>query len=182
MRHQRSRLRLKQKPGHAKMIKRNLVTSLLLYESVRTTKKRAKVIQPVIDRLIHYAKSHSPHTAVRYTNRIVTDKNASRKIMEVYCKRYADRTSGLSRITPVGARKGDGASLVDLILVDAVLGSAQEGEQKRSAKNQPSSAKSGLRPAGEKAEAGAKKVKETKMKVEKKDEPKKKSSSKKTAS
>lgn len=175
------------------MIKRNLVTSLLLYESVRTTKKRAKVIQPVIDRLIHYAKSHSPHTAVRYTNRVVTDKNASRKIMEVYCKRYADRTSGLSRITPVGARKGDGASLVDLILVDAVLGSAQKGEQKRSAKNQPSpsglrparqpsSAKSGLRPAGEKAEAGAKKVKETKTKVEKKDDPKKKSFSKKTAS
>ena len=151
------------------MIKRNLVTSLLLYESVRTTKKRAKVIQPVIDHLIHYAKSHSPHTAVRYTNRIVTDKNASRKIMEVYCKRYADRTSGLSRITPVGARKGDGASLVDLVLIDAVIGTPQGTEQKKPAKK-------------EKAEAGAKKVKETKMKVEKKDEPKKKSSSKKTAS
>tara|TARA_Y100000310_G_C20468808_1_gene708963 strand:- start:205 stop:702 length:498 start_codon:yes stop_codon:yes gene_type:complete len=111
------------------MLERNLVTSLLLYESIRTTKKRAKVIQPAVDKLIHYAKSHPPHVAIRYANRVVTDKNASRKIMEVYCKRYADRTSGLSRITPVGARKGDGAELVDLELIDAEVGSSFDAKK-----------------------------------------------------
>tara|TARA_Y100000310_G_scaffold73798_1_gene69935 strand:- start:1007 stop:1459 length:453 start_codon:yes stop_codon:yes gene_type:complete len=116
------------------MLERNLVTSLLLYESIRTTKKRAKVVQPTVDRLINYAKSHPPHVAVRYANRIVTDKNASRKIMEVYCSRYADRASGLSRIIPVGARKGDGAELVDIVLIDAVIGKPQEEEVKKPAK------------------------------------------------
>ncbi|HBU09398.1 MAG TPA: 50S ribosomal protein L17, partial [Candidatus Peribacter riflensis] len=44
MRHRLSRHRLALKPAHARMFKRNLLTSLLLYESVRTTKKRAQVV------------------------------------------------------------------------------------------------------------------------------------------
>lgn len=118
MRHLRSRLRLKQKPGHSRMLQRNLVTSILLYESVRTTRKRAKVVQPIIDRLITYAKNNPPQVAIRYVNRVVTDKNASKKIMEVYCHRYKDRPSGLSRIVPAGVRKGDGAEVVDLSMLD----------------------------------------------------------------
>lgn len=145
MRHRRSRLRLTQKPAHARMLQRNLVTSLLLYESVRTTKKRAKVVQPVVDHLIHYAKSHPPHVAIRYLNRMVTDKNASRKVMEVYCKRYAGRASGLSRMVPIGARRGDGADLVQLTLVDAVIGRAAKEEGaaagKGAAKKQPAKKK-----------------------------------------
>jgi len=144
------------------MMERNLITSLLLYESVRTTKKRAKVMQPVIDRLIHYAKSHPPHVSVRYVNRLVTDKNASRKIMEVYCKRYADRTSGLSRIAPVGARKGDGAELVDLILVDAVLTRQEEVKEKKPAKKKADAVKAGA--ATESKETGEIKKKATKKK------------------
>lgn len=118
MRHRVSRQRLKQKPAHARMLQRNLVTSLLLYEAVRTTKKRAQVVQPIIDRLITFAKTRPPHVAIRYINRLVTDKNASRKIMEVFIKRYAKRSSGLTRMKPAGARKGDGAQLVDLTLVE----------------------------------------------------------------
>ncbi|MBU0458314.1 bL17 family ribosomal protein [Patescibacteria group bacterium] len=120
MRHQKSRLRLKQKPAHARMMKRNLVTSLLLYESIRTTKNRAKVVQPVIDKLVRVANTRPPHIAIRYINQLVTDKNACRKIMEVYKDRYSSRTSGLTRMVPAGARKGDGAELVDLSLVDGV--------------------------------------------------------------
>src|SRR3990167_2228295 len=99
------------------MLQRNLVTSLLLYESVRTTKKRARVVQPIVDRLVAYTKRNAPHAAIRLINRVVTDKNASRKLMEVYRERFKDRSSGLTRIVPVGARKGDGAELVDLQLV-----------------------------------------------------------------
>ncbi|MFH1670463.1 MAG: 50S ribosomal protein L17 [Patescibacteria group bacterium] len=115
-----SKQRLKQKPAHARMLKRNLVTSLLLYESVRTTKRRAKAIQPTIDRLITVAKTRPPHIAIRFINSTVTDKNASRKVMEVYRERYSGRTSGLTRMVPVGERKGDGAELVDLSLVEGV--------------------------------------------------------------
>lgn len=118
MRHRKHRLRLKQKPAHGRAMERNLVTSLLLYEAVRTTKKRALVIRPIIDRLITTAKTTSAQSAIRAINRVVTHRNASRKIMEVFVKRYASRSSGLTRMVPVGSRRGDGAALVDLVLVD----------------------------------------------------------------
>ncbi|MBI3332022.1 50S ribosomal protein L17 [Candidatus Peregrinibacteria bacterium] len=133
MRHRHSRLRLRQKPAHARLMKRNLVTSMILYERVRTTKKRAEVMQPMIDKLITVAKKHPPHLAIRSINQVLTDKNASRKVMEILIKRYADRPSGLTRIVPVGSRKGDGAELVDFMFV--------EGKPVESAKDEVPSAK-----------------------------------------
>lgn len=118
MRHQARRHRLNQKPDHARVLKRNLVTSLLLYESIRTTKNRARVIQPMVDRLITIAKKNEPHNAIRAINAVVTDRNASRKIMEVLKERYAGRSSGFTTLKPAGARKGDGAALVTLSLMD----------------------------------------------------------------
>lgn len=118
MRHQAHRNRLIQKPDHSRMMQRNLVTSLFLYEEIRTTRRRARVIQPLIDTLITTAKSRSPMIAIRSINAFVTDKNASRKLMEVLKPRYANRQSGFTSMKAVGARIGDGAELVDLVLMD----------------------------------------------------------------
>lgn len=118
MEHRKNRLRLNQKPNHAQLLLRNLATSIVLYETVRTTKKRAKVVAPMVDKLITIAKTKDPREAIRALNAIVTHGNASKKLMEVLKVRYAKRPSGYTRITPVGARKGDGAQLVDLELMD----------------------------------------------------------------
>lgn len=126
MRHQKSRLRLTQKPDHSRLLQRNLVTSLFLYEAIRTTKSRARVIQGIVDRLITKAKNQETHVAVRSLNAYVTDRNASRKVMEVFRDRYKTRTSGFTIVKAAGARKGDGAELVDLTLVDAELTPAVE--------------------------------------------------------
>ena len=137
MRHQRSRRRLNEKPAHARMLTRNLVTSLLLYERVRTTKKRARVVQPIVDRLIAFAKTRPPSQAIRYVNRVVTDKNASRKVMEVFIERYRTRPSGLTRMKPAGSRMGDGAEVVDLELVDyAEVAMNQTRNEERGARSE----------------------------------------------
>ncbi|MDD3897084.1 MAG: bL17 family ribosomal protein [Candidatus Peribacteraceae bacterium] len=138
MRHRDARQRLTQKPAHARMLKRNLVTSLLLYESIRTTRSRARVVQSMVDRLVTVAKKRPAHVAIRQINQVVTDKNASRKIMEVLVLRYANRPSGLTSMVPAGARGGDGAQLVDLTLIDAQVG-AMEEKSKAKAKPAPSS-------------------------------------------
>lgn len=134
MRHKSRRNRLNQKPDHARLLQRNLVTSVILYEQIRTTRKRARVIQPLVDKLITAAKGTNTALAIRAINPLVADRNASRKLMEVLSKRYAGRTSGFTRIKAVGARKGDGAELVDLTLVDAELtgkaGAAAKEEKK----------------------------------------------------
>jgi large subunit ribosomal protein L17 len=100
------------------MLQRNLVTSVLLYEKIRTTKKRAEVVQPQIEKIITLAKTKSPMLAIRAINAVVTDKNACRKTMEVLKDRFADRTSGYTRLVPLGMRHGDGAKLVTLELVE----------------------------------------------------------------
>jgi len=113
------------------MLVRNLITSLLLYESVKTTRARAKAIQPLVDRMIAKAKSRPPHIAVRFLNTVVTDRNAARKVFEVFVDRYKSRPSGFTRIKPLGTRKGDGAKLVEISLVD----SATEKETPRKKKS-----------------------------------------------
>lgn len=119
MRHRVSRLRLRQKPAHSRMIQRNLVTSVLLYERVRTTKKRAEVVQPLVEQMITLAKTKDAMNAIRAINAFVTDRNACKKTMEVLKGRYNTRTSGYTRLIPLGVRQGDGAQLVTLELVDA---------------------------------------------------------------
>lgn len=136
MRHKARRLRLNQKPDHARIMQRNLVTSLILFESIRTTRKRARILQPLIDHAITTAKTKVPHIAIRSINTQVNDVNASRKLMEVLSKRYASRTSGFTRVKAVGARKGDGAELVDITLVDAEMGSSKNEKSQTIQKNQ----------------------------------------------
>lgn len=118
------------------MLKRNLITSLLLYEKMRTTKKRAAVITPEIDKMITFAKTHTPHVAIRHINKIVTDTNASKKIMEVYVKRFEKKNSGLTRTKAIGSRDGDGAELVEISFVEgiAVAPAAPVAEKKEAPK------------------------------------------------
>ena len=121
------------------MLERNLVTSLLLYESIRTTRKSAKVIQPIVDRIIASAKRQSGMLAIRSINRVVTDKNACRKVLEVFVDRYKSRPSGFTKMVPAGARKGDGAELVDLMLLDQPAKAAASDEKKKKSQKKNSS-------------------------------------------
>jgi large subunit ribosomal protein L17 len=97
---------------------RNIVTSVLLYESIRTTKKRAEVAQPLVEKIITLSKTKDARNAIRAINQQVMHVNASKKVMEVLKDRYKSRTSGYTRIVPLGLRQGDGAKLVTLELVD----------------------------------------------------------------
>ena len=108
---------LGRKPPQRRMLVRNLVTSLILYESIRTTRARAKTIVPILERMCTRAKSQQPHLAVRFMNQFLTDKNASRKMMEVVLPRLAKSASGFTRISPLGRRVGDGAQLVKVSML-----------------------------------------------------------------
>lgn len=119
MRHQNHSQRLSRKPDQARLLLKNLVTSILLYETVRTTKKRAQVVRPLVDRAIAIGKRERTDLAIRKINLMVTDDNACRKILEVLKQRYAKRPSGFTRMLPVGQRQGDGALMVEISLVDA---------------------------------------------------------------
>ncbi len=141
------------------MLKRNLVTSLLLHESLRTTKKRAGVIAPEVEKLITFAKTHTPQVAIRHINQIVTDTNASKKVMEVFVKRYANRQSGMTRIEVLGYRGGDGAEVVNLKLIEgeAVSVSTEKELKQKKPSTSSKSALPAVAPSGAKAGNSSKK-------------------------
>ena len=133
MRHRNHSKRLGKKADQSRSILRNLATSIILYERVRTTKKRAQVIRGCIDQIITIGKTQRIDLAIRRMQPLLSDENASRKVLEVLKQRYAKRTSGFTRIVPVGARHGDGASMADIILIDAAEPAvlAEEAKEKK---------------------------------------------------
>ncbi len=100
---------------------RNLATSVILYESVTTTETKARVIQPIVEHLIHIAKTDTPLMARRRLMSYLTDENAVNKVMNELTARYSDKTSGFTRRFRLPARLGDGAPQAIIQLTNSVL-------------------------------------------------------------
>jgi large subunit ribosomal protein L17 len=96
---------------------RNLVTSLFLTESVRTTEARAKEARKLAERLVTWAKKGDLH-ARRMAFRYVRDDEALKSLFETVGPRFAARQGGYTRIMKLGRRHGDGAPVVILELVE----------------------------------------------------------------
>ena len=119
MRHKKKKNKLNAgSVSHADAIKRNLVTSIILHERVKTTAKRAAVVMPMVEKLITTAKTKDKVSAIRNINEVVLDKNACRKIMEVLKDRYKERSSGYTRAIKYKNRAGDNAPMVVVELLN----------------------------------------------------------------
>jgi len=117
MRHRVKSKRLNRGEAHLNSMARNLATSIILYEKVKTTQSKAKFIKPIVEKLITKAKKQTLPVAVRSLNAYLTDKNATKKLTREILERYKDINSGYLRITPLGFRAGDSATMVQIELV-----------------------------------------------------------------
>jgi large subunit ribosomal protein L17 len=119
---------------------RNLVTSLLEHEKVKTTDAKAKEVRPLAEKLIGLAKRGDLH-ARRQALSVVRKAEVVKKLFETLSPRYQSRTGGYLRIVKVGYRPGDGApvSLVELI------GEEKEGAKKAKGKKKREKVKSSQR-------------------------------------
>jgi large subunit ribosomal protein L17 len=98
-------------------ILRNLATSVILYEKVKTTKLRASRVKSILEKMITMAKRNTPFNAMRNLNAYLLDTKASEKMMQELVKRYQDRKSGYVRLTRLGFRAGDAAEMVQVELL-----------------------------------------------------------------
>lgn len=94
-----------------------MATSIILYEKVKTTQSKAKLVKSIVEKLITKTKKQSLPVAMRSLNAYLTDKNASKKMTREILDRYKDRSSGYLRVTPLGFRAGDSAPMVQIELV-----------------------------------------------------------------
>lgn len=95
---------------------RNLASSILIYEKVKTTQAKAKTVKPLVEKVITLAKNKSL-TSRRQLSQLLPQKMAVKKSLEVLGERYRERPGGYCRIIKLGSRQGDGAEMVQIELV-----------------------------------------------------------------
>jgi large subunit ribosomal protein L17 len=116
MRHKNANKILDRAKGPRELMLRNLASSILIYEKVKTTKAKALVVRPLVERMITSAKVGDLN-ARRGLIKVLLQKNAVKKAMEVLGQRYFNRPGGYTRMTKLGPRQGDGAEMVQIELV-----------------------------------------------------------------
>lgn len=117
MRHQKKKIRLHRKRDASRLLLKSLASSLVIHEKIQTTRAKAKVLQPVIEKLISIGRAKEKSLTIRTLNSQLGNEFAERKIMEVLSKRYIERKSGFTRITPIKFRVGDAAPIVQIELL-----------------------------------------------------------------
>jgi large subunit ribosomal protein L17 len=116
MRHRKAGLKLNRTSSHRNAMFRNMVTSLLKHDRIRTTGAKAKEIRCWADHLITLAKRGDLH-ARRQALAIVREKEVVHKLFEQADERFGAVSGGYTRVIKLGIRPGDAApmSLVELI-------------------------------------------------------------------
>jgi len=130
MRHLKAGRKLNRSASHRLALMRNLVTSLLRYERIKTTDSKAKELKSWADRMIGLGKAGSLH-ARRQALAIIQDRGVVRKVFDMLAPRFKDRPGGYTRIVKLGWRRGDHAalSLVELLPADGT-GKAETASRK----------------------------------------------------
>ena len=119
MRHRLAGRHLGRDTAHRTALYRNLVTDLLRYERITTTEAKAKEIRPMAEKIITLARRGDLH-ARRLALRFVYDERVVKKAFDEIGPRMKDRPGGYLRITGIEPRKGDGARMAAIELVDYV--------------------------------------------------------------
>ena len=131
MRHLKSGRKLSRNSSHRWALMRNLITSLLREEKIRTTDPKAKELRRWAERVITLGKQGSLH-ARRQAIGIVQDKAVVRKLFDTIAPRFKDRPGGYTRIIKIGVRRGDAAqiSLIELVASAETSAAPGGGEKK----------------------------------------------------
>lgn len=119
MRHRISGRHLGRDTSHRLSLYRNLVTDLLRYERITTTEAKAKEIRPMAEKIITLGRRGDLH-ARRQAQRFVYDPKVVKKVFDEIGPRMRTRPGGYLRITGLEPRKGDGARMATIELVDVV--------------------------------------------------------------
>lgn len=119
MRHLKKRLKINRTSAHRDSMLVNMLNSFLKYERIKTTKAKAKLLKPVIEKIITKAKKDNTLHTKRLVYRYLRKWDMIPKLFEKIAPRYKNRPGGYTRIVPVGFRDSDGAEMVYLELVES---------------------------------------------------------------
>ena len=117
MRHRKSGRRLGRNSSHRKAMFRNMASSMVKHETIRTTVPKAKELRRVVEPLITLAKEDSVANRRLAFDRL-RDKEAVGKLFTDLGPRFKDRPGGYLRILKMGPRPGDAAPMAIVMLTE----------------------------------------------------------------
>ena len=145
MRHLNAGRKLNRTSAHRKALFRNLVTSLIEHEQVRTTDAKAKELRRIADRIITLGKRGSLH-ARRQAAAYVRTRAAVKKLFDEVAVRFRERPGGYTRVIKLGHRHGDAAPMSVIELTDRGATAEAEAERKRERRRKRDEKKSNQQP------------------------------------
>ncbi len=95
---------------------RQQVTDFLDKGRMETTVTRAKEIAPMAEKMISLGKAKDL-ASYRQALTFITREDVAKKVFDEIAPKYADRNGGYTRITRIGARRGDAAEVAVIELV-----------------------------------------------------------------
>ena len=111
-----------------KAMLRGLVTLLLENGQIVTTLTRAKEVRSIAEKMITLGKENtlaSRRAALAY----ITKEDVVTKVFSEYADLYADRKGGYTQIFKMGQRRGDGAEIAVIKMVDYVKPVAEKDKK-----------------------------------------------------
>jgi len=117
MRHRLGLRKLNRTSSHRLAMLRNMITSLLRYEVIKTTLPKAKELRRVAEPILTLGKNPSLANRRLAFSRL-RDREMVTKLFDEFGPRYATRNGGYSRILKFGFRKGDNAPMALIELLD----------------------------------------------------------------
>lgn len=117
MRHRVAGRKLSRNSAQRKALLRGLATELLRHGKLQTTEAKAKSLRPVVEKLITLGKRGDLHARRQAAARLY-DPAILQKLFDEIAEAFQDRPGGYTRIYKLGPRKGDGAPMAQIELVD----------------------------------------------------------------
>src|SRR5271169_15777 len=156
MRHRNSGRQLSRNSSHRQALLRNMATSLLRHETIRTTVPKAKELRRVVEPLITMAKVDSIGLR-RLAHSRLRDDAVVVKLFEDLGPRFKARAGGYTRILKMEPRPGDSADMALMQLVEEVKAEAEKASdgKKGRAPKAPRKSKKAAADDGEAAAAAA---------------------------
>lgn len=132
MRHRKKVKKLGRTASHRKALLSNLATALIEHKRIVTTEAKAKALRPFVEKLITKAKRGYVRErdnllpegqkvdlhARRFVARFLRRKAVVQELFESVAPVVVDRPGGYTRIVKLGRRRGDGARMALIELVD----------------------------------------------------------------
>jgi len=88
-----------------------------VHEAIDTTEAKAKALRPYAEKLITFAK-RGDLAARREVLKVIPDRDVVARLFHEIGPRFSERPGGYTRILKLGQRKGDGAPMARIELVE----------------------------------------------------------------